>query len=41
MNLDWGIIWDSRQVLLQGAAMTVMLTVVTRHWPCPAASCWR
>jgi polar amino acid transport system permease protein len=29
MNLDWGIIWDSRQVLLQGAAMTVMLTVVT------------
>ncbi|CAB3705019.1 amino acid ABC transporter permease [Achromobacter pestifer] len=29
MNLDWGIIWDSRNVLLQGAAMTIMLTVVT------------
>lgn len=29
MNLHWGIVWDSRYLLLQGAGMTVMLTVVT------------
>ena len=29
MNLHWGIVWDSRYVLLQGAGMTVMLTVAT------------
>ncbi|MBR8655891.1 amino acid ABC transporter permease [Achromobacter sp. Marseille-Q0513] len=29
MNLDWGIVWDSRHALLEGAGMTVLLTVAT------------
>lgn len=29
MNFDWNVIWTHRQALLEGAAMTVGLTVVT------------
>ncbi len=29
MTWDWNVIWSSREALLSGAAMTVMLTVVT------------
>jgi His/Glu/Gln/Arg/opine family amino acid ABC transporter permease subunit len=29
MNLDWGIVWQSRWALLDGAMLTVLLTVLT------------
>lgn len=29
MNLDWNVIWTYRQALLEGAAMTIGLTVLT------------
>jgi His/Glu/Gln/Arg/opine family amino acid ABC transporter permease subunit len=29
MNFDWNVIWTHRQALLEGAAMTIGLTVVT------------
>ena len=29
MTLDWGIVWDSRGALLQGALLTILLTVAT------------
>ncbi len=29
MTLDWSIVWDSRWALLDGAALTVLLTVLT------------
>ncbi len=29
MNLDWSVVWTHRHELLQGAAMTVLLTVLT------------
>jgi polar amino acid transport system permease protein len=29
MNLDWNVIWTSRQALLEGVAMTIGLTVLT------------
>lgn len=29
MTLDWSIVWDSRWALLEGAALTVLLTVLT------------
>jgi His/Glu/Gln/Arg/opine family amino acid ABC transporter permease subunit len=29
MNLDWSIVWESREALLHGAMLTVLLTVVT------------
>lgn len=29
MNLDWSVVWSHRQALLEGAGMTVLLTVVT------------
>ncbi|QEI04484.1 amino acid ABC transporter permease [Pigmentiphaga aceris] len=29
MNLDWTVIWTSRDALLEGAGMTVLLTVLT------------
>jgi polar amino acid transport system permease protein len=29
MNLDWSVVWQYRHVLAEGAAMTVLLTVLT------------
>jgi polar amino acid transport system permease protein len=29
MNLDWMVVWDHRERLLEGAAMTIFLTVAT------------
>lgn len=29
MNLDWSIVWSSRWLLLEGAALTVLLTALT------------
>lgn len=29
MTLDWGVVWDHRERLLEGAGMTVVLTVLT------------
>jgi polar amino acid transport system permease protein len=29
MTLDWGVVWDSRGALLQGALLTVLLTLAT------------
>src|SRR5262245_46671379 len=29
MNLDWSVVWDHRQQFLDGARMTILLTVLT------------
>lgn len=35
MNLDWSAVWEGRHLLLQGAAMTVFLTVITMLFAIP------
>lgn len=36
MNLDWGIVWQHREELAQGAGLTVLLTVLTMAVAVPA-----
>jgi His/Glu/Gln/Arg/opine family amino acid ABC transporter permease subunit len=36
MNLDWGIVWQHRAELAQGAGLTVLLTVLTMAVAVPA-----
>jgi His/Glu/Gln/Arg/opine family amino acid ABC transporter permease subunit len=35
MNLDWSVVWDHRQQFLDGALMTILLTVLTMSLALP------
>ena len=38
MNLDWSVVWTHRQALLDGALLTVSLTVLTMALAVPGGS---
>ncbi len=35
MNLDWSVVWDHRQQFLDGALMTILLTILTMSLALP------
>lgn len=40
MTLDWNVVWNNRDALLHGVALTIGLTVATMALAVPGASCW-